>query len=357
MHTRIPLLAVAAALTLTLSACAAGEVATGPPITVTGAPNTPTGPVAAGDGVPGVTESVAAAARAFLAGLPPERREQALHDVDDPALREWSYFPSRDDRNGVALEDLDPAQRDAAFAVAEAVLSEDGYRQMREVLAAEDALGVRNGESGVNSGRYFLAFFGDPAAGGRFTVQLNGHHLAVNSTYDGNRVSPTPAFTGVDPVRIDLGGQEVRPMRAEAEAVAGLLGSMDDAQLDAARIGRVDDVRVGTGATTRFPTAEGTPVSDLTPEQVGLVETALRAWVGDTDERVADRLTAEYRAEFDRTRIAWTGSTDPDVPGSYLRLDGPRLWIEFSNVGRFGNGDNHYHSVYRDKQNDYLTGA
>jgi hypothetical protein len=80
----------------------------------------------------------------------------------------------------------------------------------------------------------------------------------------------------------------------------------------------------------------------------------VRAWVGDTDHRIAQPLMERYVAEFDRTRVAWAGSTDPDTPGSYLRIDGPRLWIEFSNVGRFGNGDNHYHSVYRDKQGDYL---
>jgi hypothetical protein len=75
---------------------------------------------------------------------------------------------------------------------------------------------------------------------------------------------------------------------------------------------------------------------------------------GGVVDSVADRRGRADRAEFARTRIAWTGSTDPDTPGSYLGIDGPRLWIEFSNVGRFGNGDNHYHSVYRDKQADYL---
>jgi hypothetical protein len=215
----------------------------------------------------GPTASVVAAAEAFLSSLSGEQRERALYDAGDPALRQWIYFPTTGDRNGVAFGDLSDEQRGAAFGVAEAVL---------------------------------------------------------------------------------------RPMLAEAEAVAGLLDSLDEGELAASRIDPIDDVRVGTGASDRYPQAQGTLVTDLDADQQGRVLDAVRAWVGDTDERVAGPLLEQYRAEFARTRIAWTGSTDPDTPGSYLRIDGPRLWIEFSNVGRFGNGDNHYHSVYRDKQADYL---
>jgi hypothetical protein len=213
---------------------------------------------------------------------------------------------------------------------------------------------VRNGDSDVSSDRYFIAFFGAPSAADRFTVQITGHHLAVNTTFENDRISPTPAFTGVDPVDFEQDGQRLRPMLTETEAVSGLLGSMDEGALAAAQIDPIDDVRVGTGASDRYPEPAGLLVSDLTDEQRERVTAAVRAWVGDADDRVAELLVQQYQAEFDRTRIARSGSTDPDTPGSYLRIDGPRLWIEFSNVGRFGNGDNHYHSVYRDKQADYM---
>lgn len=303
----------------------------------------------------GPVDVVAAAANAFLERLSPEQRQRALYDAADPALRQWFYFPSRGDRSGLALGELTGEQRAAAFGVAEAVLSQSGYQQFRGVLAAEDELGVRNGDSFVNSGRYFIAFFGSPSASGRFTVQINGHHFAVNTTYENGRVSPTPAFTGVDPVEIVLDGRRVRPMGAKTEAFSRLLNSLDEQQLAAAQIGRIDDVRVGTGASNRYPAAAGTVVTDLGTEQQERVAAVVRAWVGDAEERVAEALMQQYRAEFDRTRVAWSGSTDPDTRGAYLRIDGPRLWIEFSNVGRFGNGDNHYHSVFRDKQADYLA--
>ncbi len=350
MRARTPLLSAAVATALALSACASSAVSSD----IAAAPALPSDRPDSVQTGPGPTEAVVAAADAFLAGLTPDQRDQVLYDAADPALRRWSYFPTTRDRNGVAFGDLTDEQRAAALGVAEAVLSDSGYIQLRGVIAAEDALGVRNDDSGASSARYFIAFFGEPRAAERFTVQINGHHLAVNTTFDNGRVSPTPAFTGVDPVDFEEAGQRLRPMLTETDAVSGLLGSMDEGELAAARIDPIDDVRVGTGESDRYPGPEGSLVTDLTEEQRERVTDVVRAWVGDTDERVARPLMEQYLAEYDRTRVAWAGSTDPDAPGSYLRIDGPRLWIEFSNVGRFGNGDNHYHSVYRDKQADYL---
>lgn len=314
-----------------------------------------TGSATANPAGAGAVEAVVAAANTFLDSLSPVQRDRVLYDAADPALRQWIYFPSRGDRNGIAFEDLTDAQRAAAFGVAAAMLSESGYAQFRGLLAAEDELGVRNGERHVNSGRYFIAFFGIPSISSRFTVQINGHHLAMNTTYENGLVSPTPAFTGVDPVEIELDGRRVRPMAIKTDAFSALLSSLDSEELAAARIGPIDDVRVGTGASNRYPEPAGTLVTDLGADQQDRVLAVVRAWVGDTDTRTAELLMQQYQTDFSRTRVAWSGSTDPDTRGAYLRIDGPRLWIEFSNVGRFGNGDNHYHSIFRDKQADYLA--
>lgn len=356
MPTRPLLTSLAVAVTVALSACSTSPTDREDGVSVVPS-STPDPSSSSASADPDPAAAVVAAADAFLDTLAPDQVDRVLHDADDPALRDWIYFPSTSDRSGVALGDLDDEQRAAALAVAAAVLSDEGYEQLRGVLAAEDELGRRNGEeSTVNAGRYFIAFFGTPAADERFTVQFTGHHLAVNTTYDGDRVSPTPAFTGVDPVAVELDGRRTRPMQVKVDAVSALLTGLDEGRLAAARIGAIDDVRVGTGASEDYPDPEGTLVADLDDAERQLVVAVVRAWVGDTDERVAGPLVEQYLAQLDRTRIAWSGSTDPDVSGSYLRLDGPRLWIEFSNVGRFGNGDDHYHSVYRDREIDYLAG-
>jgi hypothetical protein len=218
-----------------------------------------------------------------------------------------------------------------------------------------DVLDARSGgSSSFGSDRYFPAFFGEPDLARRFTVRFGGHHVAVTTTYENGTVSPTPAFPGVDPRSFDVAGERVEPLRDEAGAMAALLRSLDPATLDRARIaGSVDDVVVGPGDDGGFPAPGGVPAAELTAAQRGLVVAAARAWVGDADERVAAVLLRRYEADLDRTRIAWAGSPDPDVAGAYLRIDGPRLWIEPSTQSRTGNGDTvHHHSVYRDRQTD-----
>ncbi|NUB45430.1 DUF3500 domain-containing protein [Fertoebacter nigrum] len=302
-----------------------------------------------------MTQAVVDAANAFLDGLSPGQRARALYGDADPAMRQWIYFPSRRDRNGIALGALTEAQRSAAFGVAAAMLSQRGYDQFRGVLAAEDELGLRNGEAHVNAGRYFIAIFGTPDTTGRFTVQINGHHLAHHASFANGAAMPTPSFVGTDPVEIVLDGGRVRPMLGKTQAFSALLGGLGASELAAAEIDPVDDVRVGTGASDRYPETQGIRVADLGAAQRGLVRDLVFAWVGDAADAIAEPLMQRYLADFPDTRLAWSGSMDPDTKGAYLRLDGPRLWIEFSNVGRFGNGDNHYHSVLRDKEADYLA--
>lgn len=352
--------ALATALTSAalLTACATADAAGDATEAAVALPSSRPNPVAGGPSPAGATESVAAAGDAFLGTLGPEQRERALYDAADPVVRNWSNLPvgASAPRNGVALRDLTAEQRAAAFGVVEAVLSVDGYAEVRGIVAAGDVLNARSGgSSSFSSDRYFLAFFGEPDPARRFTVQFGGHHVAVTTTYENGTVSPTPAFTGVDPRSFDVAGERVEPLRDEAGAMAALLGSLDPGTLDRARIaGSFDDVVVGPGDDGEFPAPEGVPASELTAAQRDLVVAAARAWVGDTDERVAAVLLQRYEAELDQTRIAWAGSTDPDVVGAYLRVDGPRLWIEFSTQSRTGNGDTvHYHSVYRDKQADY----
>ena len=38
-----------------------------------------------------------------------------------------------------------------------------------------------------------------------------------------------------------------------------------------------------------------------------------------------------YVAEYDQTYIGWSGATTLDDENTYIRVDGPGVWIEFSN--------------------------
>ena len=54
--------------------------------------------------------------------------------------------------------------------------------------------------------------------------------------------------------------------------------------------------------------------------------------------------------------IGWSISIDRESP-AYMRIDGPRVWIEWLNRANPGEAGYHPHTVYRDKLIDYGTGA
>jgi hypothetical protein len=54
------------------------------------------------------------------------------------------------------------------------------------------------------------------------------------------------------------------------------------------------------------------------------------------------------------TYVAYAGSGDVTTSGSYIRVDGPRVWIEFSvQRGVIFSSDIHFHTIWRDKVGDY----
>ena len=80
---------------------------------------------------------------------------------------------------------------------------------------------------------------------------------------------------------------------------------------------------------------------------------AIQAYAGDLNTDAATRFVDKYRSELDQTRIGWSNNTGPTDENSYIRIDGPSVWIEFINTRSMSTPDIHYHSVYRDKTNDY----
>ena len=64
-----------------------------------------------------------------------------------------------------------------------------------------------------------------------------------------------------------------------------------------------------------------------------------------------------YTGAYNDTLFAWAGASSgpsPDVQNSYLRIDGPRVWIELAAQGGVViRNQTHYHTIFRDKEKDY----
>ncbi|MFE6824842.1 DUF3500 domain-containing protein [Streptomyces sp. NPDC057690] len=346
------------------------------------------------------TAEVVKAANAFLATLSDEQKDAVLYDFDDEAKKTgWSNFPTPVvERNGLKLGDLTDAQDAAAMKVMEAALSKQGYEELVEIRKADDYLaslsdgedtggsasasptasptatrtppsgaptdgatggpgGPGGGGGGANFGAewYYLSFFGQPSKSGEFTVQYGGHHAAYNITYAGNNVTMSPTLTAVEPEEFILDDKAYAPLADKRAATIGAVQSLTADELAAAEIdGSFDDLYLGPGNDGPFPTEpEGVVVSSLTKKQQAKVTAMLRTWVDDLDEKAAARLLAKYVAEYDETYIGWSGGTTIDNDQTYVRLDGPSAWIEFSNQPGASTDEIHQHTIFRDETSDY----
>lgn len=333
----------------------------------------------------GVAQAVCSA-NAFLATLSDTQKTTANPAFTDNAGRtKWSNLPGQE-RAGVKMGDLDADQQAAALAMMSTVLTADGYTDLTGIRAADDYLssvggggggggGPGGGGGGYGSSNYYVAVFGTPSATGNWEITFGGHHMAFNVNYIDGVGYPVPNHMGVEPKgEFSQNGVTYAPLDAEAAAVKAIFTALDTTNFSAAYLtGQtfsdvlIGPVEYGSGssaaAKAKYPTGDargGVVVSTLPSETQALVTTAIEQWVNDYAPETASSLLAAYTSAdaYADTRVAWaaTSSTalDVDVDKTYMRIDGPRVWIEVScQAGVVIQGKTHYHTIYRDKTSDY----
>jgi hypothetical protein len=307
------------------------------------------------------TADVAKAVTTFLATLDDATKSKVVYDFSNNQARQtWSNYPTTVvQRMGVKLADLTAAQQKAALAVLQVALSPAGAQQDDDIRKSDDYLNSLGGQGADGFGSlvdYYIAVYGKPSTTEPFMVQFGGHHLARNLTYNGDKVSQTPQFVGSEPTSFPVGGATLAPVKAESTAMFAMVAALTDQQKAAAKLtdGTYDDLLVGPGKDSgTFPASAGLAVSELNADQKKTVTAAIQAYAGDLADPAATKLMAKYTSELDQTKIAWANNTGPADESSYIRIDGPSVWIEFVNTRSQSTPNIHYHSVYRDKTDDY----
>jgi len=197
---------------------------------------------------------------------------------------------------------------------------------------------------------YMIAFLGKPSKTTSWILQLGGHHLAINLYYKGASGAATPYHVAAQPtVWKDDQGKMHDPLAPMRESLHGLLASLTPEQTRRAKLeARFNDVYVGPQKDGKFPPkSEGVPVSELSEASKDFVKKALAAWTGDSPQGVEYRKL--YEAELDKVKVSYSGTTNVGGDrGDYVRIDGPRVWIEFAT-----QGSDHYHTIWRDRLTDY----
>jgi len=304
----------------------------------------------------------------------------------------WSNLPPGAisfSRPGITISQLSGSTAIAAFnALASTALGTAGYTDFKGVLAADDYLGYTKNANGYGASLYHVAVIGTPSTTGNWTLMFGGHHMAFNINFSAACAYPTPHHIGVEPRTsftansqtgynyYDSGDYQV--LAAKGSAMAAVFSGLDSTSLSSAFLtGQTfSDILIGpveanTGSyanvTTKFSaiassSTRGVLVSSLTTAQQALVTAAISTWVNDYDSATATRLLADYQAGYASTYVAWANSSGtysssgPDITanGTYMRIDGPRVWIEIAlQNGIVIQGQTHYHMMYRDKSYDY----
>ena len=297
-------------------------------------------------------------AEAFYDTLSTSEQSTVQLDLTETnATQYWTNLPvSSSNRKGISLSDLSDTQYAAAELLINAALSSQGQTTMANLRDADEYL--RDNGGGISYGEdvYNISFLGTPSTSSAWILEFTGHHYTWFYALDASNVpvSLTPNFVGVEPVSYTSSGSAIEPMASEHDAMKAILDSFSTSQLAAAKLSTsVSDLVVGPQNDGNFPsTRSGIAVSALPSDQQELVKEAIAAYASDANG------TGQYDAYVSgsalaSTYVAWSNYSDLATRGSYMRIDGPRVWIEFSVQGGVIFSANHYHTVWRDKSYDY----
>ncbi len=309
------------------------------------------------------TPLIVCLAQAYYATLTTAQQASTVYSYTLANAEIWSNLPGPT-RNGLMFGVLTTDQQTAGLALIQAALSSDGYTRFGNIRTADDYLNANGGGSAYGSGRYYIAFLGTPSTTTPWQLQVGGHHYALNLTFNGNYVSATPFFIGVEPKSFVANSVTITALekqRAAAYALSQTLTSNSGALLT----GTFDDVVMGinasTGHDTNFPqtyptTGRGVLYSSLSTTQQALIKTFIEAWVNDQNSTTASTLLSLYESDtaLASTYVGYSGTGTLATQGDYIRVDGPRVWVEFVvQNGVVFPSQVHYHSLWRDKTADY----
>lgn len=306
-----------------------------------------------------------AATKAFLATLSAEQKTKAQLDYDVDSRVGWHFIPM-ETRKGLPLMEMSAEQQQAAKAVLRAVVSQLGYDKTTTIMQLESILLQLEGPKSVgrrNPEKYYFTIFGAPATKQTWGLSIEGHHLSLNFSLQGNQiVDSTPQFLGANPADLkESYGEQfpkgLRVLRAEEQLGFALVKSLDESQLAKAKLpGEVPQEIRGAGEPQ--PPSEaprGIAASELTAEQKAQLKKLIEAYSSKMKQGVVKkRWEAIEQAGFDKIHFAWAGAMKPGI-GHYYAVQGPTFVIEFINVqaDAAGNPANHIHCVWRDMQGDF----
>jgi hypothetical protein len=243
------------------------------------------------------------------------------------------------------LEELPQSTRNLALDILKATLSADGYTQARDIMRINELIAELSGRPDeFGEWPYFVSIFGDPASGGPWGWQIDGHHLNINCAVFDGQIVMTPTFMGSEPCKIthgslagttmfapeeQVGLELIRSLTPDQQAQAILRSSIHPDDLPV-QLQNPFDGRMQTGACRDNVIApyQGIVGTDLSDGQRHLLRAVLATYVNRIGGHHAVAKIVEVYSHLDETWFSWYGHVDDTSP-FYYRIHSPVVMIEF----------------------------
>lgn len=279
------------------------------------------------------TEPICTTAETFLASLTDGQRSAIQFPIDDEEWRLWSNIDTYQ-RQGVSLEEMTQAQRDAAFDLLAAALSAKGLSYSQNIMKLDRTEGeLLNSTDQFNELLYWFTLMGTPSQTEPWGFQLDGHHLIINYLILGDQVVMAPVFLGAEPPISPRGTTYAGTAVLQTEQEKGLsfvqsLSSEQQAIAILSPAKTTDDLQAGAFSDSDIIPYTGIVGADLTGQQRSQLLDIIGEWIGVMREGHAEIKMNEVEEYLDETYFAWIGPTGDDAV-FYYRIQSPVVLIEF----------------------------
>ena len=308
------------------------------------------------------TEKVISLANTFKATLSSKQITELQFDYTAENIKIWSNLPaSLFPRLGIRIGDLNEVQTQAIKNLIKEItgtVQNEGWDEIQQVWMADDFLNTKEEGGKYGAGNYYVAFLGEPSFNGIFEIVVTGHHYTLANTYkNGKLIGVTPRFEAVEPYSFQYNNKTYAPISQERDALSALLNGLTEAQLSIAKSPiTYNNILLTPSKNWMFPAEhQGLQIKNLNQLQKKLVLNAIKTYTNDINDDDGELILAIYEAELDSTYILFNGTTSLTNQNDYIRIDGPKIWLEFSvQKGQvLPNEPYHFHSIWRDRQSDY----
>lgn len=294
--------------------------------------------------------AMAAAAKAFVASLDESQRQKVLEELTSAERTKWTNLPQRSGNGGLALGKCNEEQMKAFCNLMATLLSKEGYDKICHVMLADDQLlEGGNPRPGFGTEDFFVVLFGDPSASEPWGFQLDGHHLGLNLSIQGDKITLAPSHTGAQPVKFNIGDKEIRPLAAENDVAFQLIASLNEEQRRSAILSDSKGNLAAGPGNDEIPKLNGVSCDTFTAPQLKLLEQLIFEWVGILPSEPAQLRMDALKQEFSQMKFGWRGGTTNGA-AIYYSIQSPTLLIEYAAQDPQAN---HIHTIYRDPTNAY----